>query len=246
MDPKLKYAVVVVGILVVIYLVNRYSSKETFSETTNNKSVVNQENNNMNSSLQEIPYDTSNDNYSYEESSVQPSVSLSETEHERLKAKFASKNKSKYFKYTRSNYAEGDRTQDNDDIAKYFNDNNALVENGHNANDEYTGRDETNDLYASYTPGQKKPLTDDEIFKADNFLPQEAHNKEWFDVMPEPISIKNKHLINVSRPVGVNTIGNSLRNPSYDIRGTPPCPKFVVSPWQQSTIEPDHNIRGLC
>ena len=64
--------------------------------------------------------------------------------------------------------------------------------------------------------------------------------------MPEPISAKHRHLINVSRPVGVNTIGNSLRNASWDLRGSPPCPKFVVSPWQQSTIEPDYNIKGLC
>ena len=64
--------------------------------------------------------------------------------------------------------------------------------------------------------------------------------------MPDAISVKNRHLINISKPIGVNTIGTSLRNPSHDIRGTPSCPKFVISPWLQSSIEPDHNLKGLC
>ena len=64
--------------------------------------------------------------------------------------------------------------------------------------------------------------------------------------MPEAISVKNRHLINVTRAVGINTVGTSHKNGSYDLRGNPPCPKFVVSPWLQSSIEPDLNIKGLC
>ena len=45
--------------------------------------------------------------------------------------------------------------------------------------------------------------------------------------------------------VGVNTVGQSLKNPSYDLRAAPACPKFTVSPWGQSTIEPDFNIKNL-
>jgi len=88
-------------------------------------------------------------------------------------------------------------------------------------------------------------MNDEDIFKSEEYLAKET-NQNWFEVPPEPISIKNRHLINISRPIGVNTIGNSLRNPSYDLRGSPPNPKFIVSPWMQSTIEPDLNIKGLC
>ena len=49
-------------------------------------------------------------------------------------------------------------------------------------------RDETNDKFASYRAGPKKSLTDEDIFKSENYLPKEA-NKDWFEVMPEPISI---------------------------------------------------------
>ena len=86
---------------------------------------------------------------------------------------------------------------------------------------------------------------DDELFKLDDLLPQEVHS-DWFEVMPEPISVKNRHLINVSKPIGINTIGTSQKNASWDLRGSPPCPKFVVSPWLQSSIEPDTNIKGIC
>ena len=44
----------------------------------------------------------------------------------------------------------------------------------------------------------------------------------------------------------VTTINCTLKNPSHDIRGTIANPKFVVSPWMQSTIEPDNNLKSLC
>lgn len=98
---------------------------------------------------------------------------------------------------------------------------------------------------ASYSGTNKKITEPSEVFKSTDLLPQEM-NKDWFEVMPDQITVKNRHLINVTKPIGVNTIGSSLKNPSYDIRGNPACPKFVVSPWMQSSIEPDINIKGLC
>jgi hypothetical protein len=51
--------------------------------------------------------------------------------------------------------------------------------------------------------------------------------------------------VNSVNKLGIDTIGNSKRNASHDIRGTIPCPKFVVSPWNNSTYEPDTNIRQM-
>ena len=65
------------------------------------------------------------------------------------------------------------------------------------------------------------------------------HTPDCFDVS-DYINAKNRHLINVSKPIapiGVNTICSTSGN--YDIKGIPPNPKFVVSPWINSTIEPD-------
>ena len=45
------------------------------------------------------------------------------------------------------------------------------------------------------------------------------------------------------RKLGIDTIGNSKRFATHDLRGNIPCPKFVVSPWNNSTAEPDLNIK---
>lgn len=84
-------------------------------------------------------------------------------------------------------------------------------------------------------------------FKNTDLLPQEVNN-DWFqtDFSDARIRIGQDNLINTDRYViGVNTVGQSLKNPSYDLRPVPPCPKITVSPWMQSTIEPDYNIKPL-
>ena len=45
--------------------------------------------------------------------------------------------------------------------------------------------------------------------------------------------------------VGVNTIGQSLRNANQQLRSEPPNPQVQVSPWQMSSIGPDLLRRPL-
>lgn len=54
-------------------------------------------------------------------------------------------------------------------------------------------------------------------------------------------------LINITRPVGVNTISSNLRETTLDIRELP-NPKNAVSPWANSSFEPDMNPinQSLC
>ncbi len=85
---------------------------------------------------------------------------------------------------------------------------------------------------------------DPDMYDPKNLLPDEIHD-DWFEVIDEPVALKNRHLINLQQPLGINTVGSSLRNASLDLRGNPPCPKVVASPWNQSTIEPDYNIKPL-
>ena len=165
-------------------------------------------------------------------------------EENKLNNKFRSKNRS-YGSYKSSNYVEGKRGNGSSEFDEYFDVNNELVSGSHKDNDEFVPRDESEGKLAGYKGGKKRQITDEEIFRAEDYLPQE-HTKDWFEVMPEPISVNNKHLINVTRPVGVNSVGSSLRNASYDIRGCPVNPKFVVSPFLNSSIEPDYNIKGFC
>jgi hypothetical protein len=85
-------------------------------------------------------------------------------------------------------------------------------------------------------------------YDARDFLPKED-NPEWFDddFSQAKYNLNNDKLINTDRYViGINTVGQSLKNASYDIRGTIPNPKFTVSPWNNSTYEPDYNIKPMC
>lgn len=88
--------------------------------------------------------------------------------------------------------------------------------------------------------------TDAENYDSNEFMPQEKE-RDWFETI-ETVDVKSNNLINIYRPIGVNTIGSTHKNASYDIRGTNDavCPKFTVSPWQQSSIEPDRSTNKLC
>jgi hypothetical protein len=146
-----------------------------------------------------------------------------------------------------NSYAQGVRGQtDINAWNDFFNDSSDLIDKSYiQTNDKFIPIDETRGDYATYSgKGQTKHSPDD-LFKVDKLLPQEVKS-DWFEVMPEPIKVKNRHLVNITRPVGVNTIGSSLKNPSYDIRGNIPVAKMVVSPWMQSSIDPDLNTKGLC
>jgi hypothetical protein len=90
----------------------------------------------------------------------------------------------------------------------------------------------------------RRELSDEEKFNASELLPKEER-QDWFeDVTPQ--KIKNRHLINIYRPIGVNTVITSRKNPSLDLRGNPVNPKTFVSPFLNSSIEPDVNARGIC
>lgn len=83
-------------------------------------------------------------------------------------------------------------------------------------------------------------------YNASDFLPKEINN-EWFDTDFSQAKYNITASINPDKYViGINTVGQSLKNASYDIRGTVPNPKFVVSPWNNSTYEADTNIKQMC
>lgn len=94
---------------------------------------------------------------------------------------------------------------------------------------------------------RRTPEDVNDLYDINKMLPQEIED-EWFDVVPlmGTKKIKGTSLIHPKVHMGQNTVSGSLRNPTHDIRGDIPNPKIPVSPWGNSTIEPDTNIRGLC
>jgi hypothetical protein len=47
------------------------------------------------------------------------------------------------------------------------------------------------------------------------------------------------NFLNAGYLIGVDTIGSSLRNANLQVRSEPPNPQLIVSPWMNTTIEPD-------
>ena len=52
-------------------------------------------------------------------------------------------------------------------------------------------------------------------------------------------NVQNVSLLSAGYHRGINTVGNSLRNANLQLRSEPANPQTKVSPWMNSTIEPD-------
>lgn len=58
-------------------------------------------------------------------------------------------------------------------------------------------------------------------------------------------SLKGKNFLSAGALIGINTVGQTLRNANYQLRSEPPNPQVPVSVFNNSTIEPDTNRRDF-
>lgn len=86
-----------------------------------------------------------------------------------------------------------------------------------------------------------------EQLAASELLPiMQDPNSQWAQMNPSGSGdLQGKNFLSAGALVGVNTIGQSLRNANYQLRAEHPNPQMQVGPWQQSTIEPDLQRRPL-
>ena len=79
----------------------------------------------------------------------------------------------------------------------------------------------------------------------EDLLPSDP-NSTWAQVNPAGQGeVGAQNFLTAGYHVGVNTVGQTLRNANQSLRSDPPNPQVKVSPWNQTTIEPDTNRRGL-
>jgi hypothetical protein len=144
--------------------------------------------------------------------------------------------------YKSSSYKDGSRGGSPDSgLDAYFSSSTA----SNNNSGDFQGVSSSDNL-AQYIPGTSSgnASSTDNMFNSKQLLPKQTNN-DWFETYNN-VGVKNPHIISVYRPIGANTVSSSLRNPTYDFRGDIVNPRYVVSPWLQSTIDPDTNNRGLC
>ena len=84
-----------------------------------------------------------------------------------------------------------------------------------------------------------------DVLSSADLLPQDADSL-YAQVNPSGQgSLQDQNFLTAGYHVGINTVGQSLRNANRQLRSEPANPQVKVSPWQQSTIEPDINRRPL-
>ena len=84
-----------------------------------------------------------------------------------------------------------------------------------------------------------------DVLSASQLLPGDA-NTLYAQVNPNGQGgLSDQNFLTAGYHVGVNTVGQSLRNANLQLRSEPANPQVKVSPFLQTTIEPDINRRPL-
>ena len=72
-----------------------------------------------------------------------------------------------------------------------------------------------------------------------DLLPKDV-NSEWSRLNPNGNNdLANVNLLSAGALAGIDTVGSSLRNANLQVRSEPQNPTKNVSPWMNTTIEPD-------
>ena len=84
-----------------------------------------------------------------------------------------------------------------------------------------------------------------DVLSSADLLPRDA-NSLWAQVNPSGQgSLADQNFLTSGFHIGINTVGQTLRNANRQLRSEPLNPQVKVSPWMQTTIEPDINRRPL-
>ena len=84
-----------------------------------------------------------------------------------------------------------------------------------------------------------------DVLSSVDLLPHDA-NSLWAQVSPSGQgSLADQNFLTSGFHIGINTVGQTLRNANRQLRSEPLNPQVKVSPWMQTTIDPDINRRPL-
>jgi hypothetical protein len=75
-----------------------------------------------------------------------------------------------------------------------------------------------------------------------DLLPKDE-NSQWSALNPTSMNkgdVLMPDLLQAGYHIGLDTIGQTLRNPNLQLRSDPIISKNDIGPWNQSTIEPDY------
>lgn len=91
---------------------------------------------------------------------------------------------------------------------------------------------------APASPVQNAGYTAQPVAQPADLLPQDQ-NSQWAALNPAMSQGGMPDLLQAGYHIGLDTIGQTLRNANMQLRSDPIIPKSDTGPWMQSTIEPD-------
>jgi len=109
-------------------------------------------------------------------------------------------------------------------------------------NEQPQGVQQQNPMTMNQLPSECYPK---DVLSSADLLPRDA-NSLWAQVNPSGQgSLADQNFLTAGFHIGINTVGQTLRNANRQLRSEPLNPQVKVSPWMQTTIEPDINRRPL-
>ena len=88
-------------------------------------------------------------------------------------------------------------------------------------------------------PGIPSSCSTKNVQNPAELLPKDS-NSQWAQLNPSGKGeLANINLLKAGYHIGIDTIGQTLRNANLQVRSEPPNPQLNVGPWNLSTIESD-------
>ena len=85
----------------------------------------------------------------------------------------------------------------------------------------------------------------EQVVNPAELLPKNS-NSAWSKLNPQGGGgLSNAQFLQAGYHIGIDTVGQSLRNPNLQLRSEPPNPQLNIGPWNNTTIGPDFNRRPL-
>ena len=91
---------------------------------------------------------------------------------------------------------------------------------------------------ASPTPSPSSGYVMQPVANPSDLLPKDK-NSQWASLNPSSGNVAMPDLLQAGYHIGLDTIGQTLKNANYQLRSDPVIEKTNTGPWLQSTIEPD-------
>lgn len=127
--------------------------------------------------------------------------------------------------------------------------------------DQVQSTGETTTTYADFTSDGKNYYNNLTHFDSADLLPKPdsertqypsedgwtyKHGANWDESNPQIKQVEGNAWLNERKFLGMYSVASTLRNATHDLRRDIPNPQMTVGPWNNTTILPDSNSKGLC